>query len=461
MISSLIPFTYKEVKKLHILLDVFRRMPRAGLILLGFALFMLVGAFLLWLPISQTGARDISFLDALFTAVSAVSVTGMTLFSLRDDLSLFGQLVVLVMMQVGGLGVMTIMATMVIYAGRHVRLRERLLLSDSFNLESPSGMVALVRKIIRLTIFIEFVSGTLLGAYFYTEFGAIGFYYGYWHAVSAFCNCGLDLFGDAGFGAYARHPYVGMVVVATMLLGGIGFMVIDDVQKKRNWKRLSLNTKLVLVAELVFTTLGSIAFFCFDVSHPELMGEMASHDVGMNSFFMSVSSRMGGFMTFDPGALSGATKLCVMVLMFIGAAPVSTGGGIRTTTMMIIILSLYAWVRGKQNVVIFHRRIGDSYVSKAFQVFTLSTALIFLTTFLLLIFDTSGSGLDVILFESVSAFSTVGFSAGLNGELSNACKVILIFAMFIGRIGVMTMVLTFADRHQGRIGYPTENVTIG
>ena len=446
---------------MHLILDAFRRMPRAGLILLGFAAFMIAGALLLMLPVSQTGTRDISFLDALFTSVSAVSVTGMTIFSLRDNLSIFGQLVVLVMMQVGGLGVMTIMATMVIYAGRHVRLRERLLLSDSFNLETPSGMVALVRQIIRLTILIELVSGTLLGAYFYTEFGPIGIYYGYWHAVSAFCNCGLDLFGEAGFGAYARHPFVGLVVVATMMLGGIGFMVIDDLRKHRHGKRLSLNTKLVLTAEVIFTTLGTVVFFCFDMAHPEAMGDIAVYDEVMNAFFMSVSSRMGGFMTFDPAALSGAAKFVVMLLMFIGAAPVSTGGGIRTTTMMIIILSLFGWVRGRRNVVIFHRRIGDSYISKAFHVFTLSSALIFFTTLLLLIFDTSGSDMGVILFESVSALSTVGFSSGIQGEPNDFCKIILIFAMFIGRIGVMTMVLTFAERHQGRIGYPTENVTIG
>ncbi len=437
------------------------RMNRAALILLGFAAFMLLGALILMLPVCHTGTREITFIDALFTSVSTVSVTGMTLWNLRDDLTLFGQLVILLLMQVGGLGIMTIMATMVIYAGRHVRLQERLLLSDSFNLETPSGMVSLVRRIIQMTLFVEFVSGTLLGLWFCREFGPVGMYYGYWHAVSAFCNCGLDLFGEAGFASYARDPFVCLVVVATMMLGGIGFIVIDDIRKKRNWRHLSLNTKLVLTAEALFTTFGTAVILLLNDDNPRAIGNLPGYEECIDSFFMAVSSRMGGFATFDVMAIDPGARLLVMLLMFIGAAPVSTGGGIRTTTMMIILLSLWAWVRGKRDVVIFRKRIGDNYISKAFHVFTLSAALTFLTAYLLMVFDTAGGGLEAVLFESVSAFSTVGFTAGMSDRWNDICKWILILAMFIGRIGVMTLVLTFADRHPDRISYPTENVTIG
>lgn len=443
------------------LLFVFGRFQRGVLILSGFAVFMVIGALLLMLPAAQTGTREIGFIDALFTSVSAVSVTGMSLINMREDLTLFGQLLMLFMIQVGGLGIMTIMAIMGISTGRRIRLQERLLIRDSFNLQTPSGMVLLVRKIIAMTFFVEFVSGTLLAIHFYREMGPAGIYYGYWHAVSAFCNCGLDLFGTGGFSPFARDPFVCAVVIVTMLLGGIGFVVIDDVLRKRSWSHLSLNSKLVLTAELFFTLFGAVVFFIMDRNNPRTMGDMNVFMEVLNSLFMSISSRLAGFTTFDIVDVSISTQLIVMLLMFTGSAPVSTGGGVRTTTVMIIFLSVLSWIRGKQDVVVFHKRISERSISKAFHIFTLSFALTFLTIFLLLLFDTRGFRLEEVLFEGVSAFSTVGFSVGLTDQWNDFCKIILIFAMFIGRIGVMTLVLAFAERHQGQVRYPTENVVIG
>lgn len=435
--------------------------PRGLLILVGFALFMLAGAFLLMLPAAQTGVREISFVDALFTSVSAVSVTGMSLINMQTDLTLTGQLIMLFMIQVGGLGIMTIMALMGISTGRRLRLQERLLISDSFNMQTPSGMVLLVRKIVWMTFFIEFIAGTLLAVRFYQEIGWIGVYYGYWHAVSAFCNAGLDLFGGGSFSPFAQDPFVCIVVVVTMILGGIGFVVIDDVARNRGWKRLSLNSKMVITAETAFTIFGAVVFYAMDRDNPMTMGEMNPGMEVLNSLFMSVSSRTAGFTTFDIADVAISTQLFVMFLMFTGSAPVSTGGGVRTTTMMILFLSVLSWIRGREDVVIFHKKIAESYIIKSFHIFTLSFFLTFLTAFLLLIFDTHHLELESVLFESVSAFSTVGFSVGLTGEWNDICKMILIMAMFIGRIGVMTLVITFADRQQGRIKYPTEKVIIG
>ena len=258
---------------------------RGVLILAGFAIFMLIGAFLLMLPAAQSGSREIGFLDALFTSVSAVSVTGMSLIDAKRDLSLFGQLIMIVMIQVGGLGIMTIMAIMAIYAG----------------------------------FLVEFVSGTLLSFHFVPDMGAEGIYYGYWHAVSAFCNCGLDLFGGSGFSPFAQDPFVCGVVIVTMTLGGIGFVVIDDVLTKRSWSHLSLNSKMVLTAELAFTLFGAVVFFIMDRNNPRTMGEMNIFMEILNSLFMSVSSRMAGFTTFDIADVSISTQLIVMFLMFTGA----------------------------------------------------------------------------------------------------------------------------------------------
>lgn len=445
----------------HALFSVLGHFHRGVLILSGFAIFMVAGALLLSLPIAQTGTREIGFLDALFTSVSAVSVTGMSLINIKEDLTIWGQLFLLFLIQVGGLGIMTIMAIMGISAGRKFGVRERLLIRDSFNLQNLSGMVILVKKVAAMTFLVEFVSGTLLAFHFFQDMGVRGIYYGYWHAVSAFCNCGLDLLGDAGFTPFAQDPFVCVVVIVTMVLGGIGFVVVDDVLMKRSWSRLALNTKLVLTAELVFTLLGAVVFFLVDRNNPRTMGDMNIFMEILNSLFMSVSSRLAGFTTFNIEDVRVSTQLIVMFLMFIGAAPVSTGGGIRTTTAVVIFLSVLSWIRGRQDVVVFHKRIDDSFISKAFHVFTLSFALTMLTVFLLLLFDTRGCRLEEILFEGVSAFSTVGFSVGLTEKWNDACKIILIFAMFIGRIGVMTLVLTFAERQRGRIRYPADNVLIG
>lgn len=436
-------------------------MHRAVLILLFFAFVMLCGAFLLLLPVSQTGAREIGFLDALFTSVSAVSTTGMMLISPKEDLSVFGQLVLLVMMQIGGLGIMTMMAVAVIFSGRRIRLQERLLISDSFNLQTPSGMVMLVRKIVIMTLVVEFAAGTLLAVHFARLFGPVGIYLGYWHAVSAFANCGLDIFGELGFAPFARDPFACVVLCATMFLGGLGFIVIDDILRKREWRHLSLNSKLVLTAEAGFTAAGAVIFFLMDRNNPQTLGHLSFGMEILNSLFMSISSRMAGFSTFRITDVSISTQLVMIFLMFVGAAPVSTGGGVRSSTMLIIFLSLAGWIRGKKDVVIFRKRIEDESISKAFHLVTLSFVLTFLTAFLLISFDTRGFRLEEILFESFSAFSTVGFSVGLTEHWNEMCKIILILAMFIGRIGVMTLVLTFMEREHGRIRYPSEKVIVG
>ena len=208
---------------------------------------MLFGALLLMLPISQTGTKEVSFLDALFMSVSIVSVTGMSMFDLKTDFTIFGQLVVLFLMQVGGLGIMTMMAMVGISRGRKIRLQERLLIRDSFNLQTPSGMVMLVRMIILMTLSIEFCAGSILAAYFFTQNGWIGIYQGYWHAVSAFTNCGMDIMGnDVGFAGMAANPLVSTVVCISMFLGGVGFIALDDLLRHHSWSALALNSNFLL-----------------------------------------------------------------------------------------------------------------------------------------------------------------------------------------------------------------------
>ncbi len=438
------------------------RLHRGVLICGGFALFMLFGAFLLMLPIAQTGTKEVSFVDALFMSVSIVSVTGMSMFDLNTDFTLFGQLVILFLMQVGGLGIMTMMAMVSISAGRKIRLQERLLISDSFNLQTPSGMVMLVKKIVFLTLSIEFIAGTILAVYLGIDHGWSGIYQGYWHAVSAFTNCGMDIMGSGvGFVGMSANPLVSTVISITMLLGGIGFIVLDDVLRNRSWARLTLNSKFILLMEGILIPVGFVVFFLLEGDNPATLGHLSLAEKWQSAFFMSISSRLAGFALFDIHSMMSATVLIVMAYMFIGAAPVSTGGGIRTTTIGLLVLSLWAWVRGRRDVVIFHKRVAPECLVKASNVFTLAILLTFLTALLVFLLEPSHFNFEDALFEAVSAFSTVGFSMGLTNEWNTSCKLVLMAAMFIGRIGVMTLAITFAGHHNSQLKYPKENIVVG
>jgi trk system potassium uptake protein TrkH len=428
----------------------------------GFALFMLAGALMLMLPVSQTGNGNVSFVDAFFTAVSAVSVTGLSTLDYREDFSVFGQTVILIMSQVGGLGIMTILAVWGISTGRRIRLQERLLIRDSFNLSTPSGMVSLVKKIAVITIAIELVSGILFSIGFAPYYGWWGIYIGFWHAIASFCNTGLDILGpEGGFGSFSMNPYILIVTFLTTELGAVGFIVIDDVISKKNWQHLTLNSKITLSTGLMLVLFGAAALFFMEGNNPGTMGNETTGWKLLHSFFMSSSARTSGFSVFSMDALESATALLMMALMVIGSGPVSTGGGIRTTTFAILFLSVFNWIRGRQHVVVFHKRIADQVLFKALNIFCLHMGLIVLTAFLLLMFDTGNYGFKEILFESISAFSTVGFSMGITSGLNDICKIVLALAMFIGRIGVMTLVITFGDRKPRHLIYPVENVTIG
>lgn len=438
------------------------KLHRGVLICGGFALFMLLGAILLMMPFAQSGTRSISFIDALFMSVSIVSVTGMSMFDLGRDFSLAGQLIILFMMEVGGLGVMTIMAMVSISAGRRIRLQERLLIRDSFNLQSPSGMVMLVRKIILWTFMVELVSGILLSVYFYFKFGLKGIYLGFWYAVSSFTTCGLDLVGDGiGFPDMAADSFASTVILITMFLGGIGFLALDDVITHRRWSKLSFNTKFVFTLEAILIPLGVIVFYLLEGDNPATLGRLGTLEKWQSAFFMSLSTRLAGFAVFDIHAMMNSTVLMVMVFMIIGGSPISTAGGIRTTTMGLLILSMYAWIRGRREVVIFHKQVDPKDLVKASNVFTLAMVLTFLTAFLIFLLEPSDFNFENALFESVSAFSTVGFSMGLTGEWNTPCKIVLIGAMYIGRIGVMTLAIAFAGHHNSSMKYPKENVVIG
>ena len=441
---------------------LFFKINKSLLISLSFLLLILTGACLLTLPISHVDGNWRPFIDALFTATSASCVTGLAVWDTGKDLSIFGQLVLLFLIQVGGLGIMTVTTLCTIGLGKRIHFGERLLISESLNQAGPSGILKMTIQIIKYTFIIEGFFGTLLAFYFYDDIGAKAFYWGYWHAVSAFCNAGFDLLGNyTSLVNYQEDYFVNICIMSLIILGGIGFTVIDDVHHKRSWKRFSLHTKIVLIVNTLLIFVGTIGMWCLEHNNPMTIGSLPTSSQWLASMFQAVSARTAGFNTISLGDLNNPSLFLLMVLMYIGASPTSTGGGIKTTTFAVLICSTLAQLRNKQEVVLFRRRLEDSTVAKANSIFILTTLWIAISFFLLLVLDTGNSSFQFVLFELFSAFGTVGLGIGITGEWNVWCKLILIATMYIGRVGILTFGLSFFNRKLDRVRYPSENIIIG
>ena len=287
-------------------------------------------------------------------------------------------------------------------------------------------------------------------------------YWGYWHAISAFCNAGFDLLGDyASLTAFRGNVVVNLVFMVLIILGGIGFTVIGDVVQKRKWRYFSLHTKIVLSVNTILLVVGAVLFWLLEMENPATIGNLSVGEQWLASAFQSVTARTAGFNTVDIGALSGASLTLMMILMFIGASSTSTGGGIKTTTFTVLMLSTLSLLRGKKDVVLFKRRIDGNIISKSYAIFVLAQLWLVLAFFMLFVFDTSGHSYQLILFELISAFGTVGLGVGITTEWNTWCKLILIATMYIGRIGILTFSMSFFNKKVDRIRHPAENILIG
>ena len=446
------------------LLHLVYSLNRSTLIAFSFMAIILVGTFLLMLPISNTSGKWLPVIDALFTATSASCVTGLAVLDTGKDLTIFGQLVLITLIQIGGLGLMTITTLFAVGLGKRINISQRLLIQESLNQDAPSGVVRIALDIIKYTLVIEFVFGIILAFYFYEmlEMGGKALYWGYWHAISAFCNAGFDLLGDyASLTAFRGNVVVNLVFMVLIILGGIGFTVIGDVVQKRRWRYFSLHTKIVLSVNTILLVVGAVLFWLLEMENPATIGSLSVGEQWLASAFQSVTARTAGFNTVDIGALSGASLTLMMILMFIGASSTSTGGGIKTTTFTVLMLSTLALLRGKKDVVLFKRRIDGNIISKSYAIFVLAQLWLVLAFFMLLVFDTSGHSYQLILFELISAFGTVGLGVGITTEWNTWCKLILIATMYIGRIGILTFSMSFFNKKVDRIRHPAENILIG
>lgn len=448
-----------------------QKLHHAHILVISFLLADLVGTVLLCLPFSSTG-RPMSLINAIFTSTSALCVTGLTVLDTAKGLTTFGQMVVLALIQVGGLGVMTFSVFLFLSMGKGISIRGRWLMQESFTPAAIGDVRTLIRSIFLFTFLVEGVSALVLTACFWMDHPfSSALYHGFFHSVSAFCNAGFSTFSNNLVG-YDDHLCVNMTICSNIIIGGIGFPVIWELYnrcKSREGRRcLSLHTRLVLITTAVLILSGAVLFWLFE-SH-NILQNRSLFDKCLISFFHSVTARTAGFNTIDIGALTDSCIYIIILLMFIGASPGSTGGGIKTSTLAVLAAFVWNKLRGRPNTHIMNRSIPADIIMRSFALYMISVFLI-LTLHMAMLFSESMSPLIqkerghflTYLFETVSAFGTVGLSMGITGSLNVLNKLIISLMMFIGRVGILTFAYVVARRETAgsQYMYSEEKVMIG
>ncbi len=440
------------------------RLGRTQTIMLGFLVIILCGAALLMLPFATRAGETTTISGALFTSVSATCVTGLVVYDTWSHWTLFGQLVLLTQIQIGGLGFITIGTFAMMMLKRNIGLGRRELLHEGLSTLQLKGTVKLVRRIVWGTVLFEGVGALLLSIRFVPQFGWLrGIYYGVFHAVSAFCNGGFDLMGHlenyGSFSSYAADPLVVLVLVALILIGGIGFLVWEDVlEHGLKWKRYCVQTKVVFSATAVLTLGGTVLFLLSE--HANLFAGMTVKEQLLAALFSAVTPRTAGFNTIDTAALTGGSKVLTMLLMFIGGGSGSTAGGIKMTTIVVIFSHIGAYLFRNEDCVLFHRRLSADVMRRASVVVFINFSLAITASLILLIGQQLP--LEDVLFEAFSAISTVGMSTGITRDLNLLSRIVLMLLMFFGRVGSLSFAMSFTQRrHKSGIRYPQEDIIVG
>lgn len=445
----------KIVDKLH--LD-----PPKTLVL-GFALIIFLGALLLTLPVSTVDGLGLHWLDALFTATSATCVTGLVVVDTGSTFTTFGQLVILSLIQIGGLGFMTFATFFALIMRKKISLRERLILQESLNQISIEGVVRLAKMILIFTAVTEFIGGVLLSIRFAFDFPlSKAIYLGFFHAISNFNNAGFDLMGNfASLTAYVDDLLVNLVVCLMIILGGIGFIVVSELYDYRQTRRLSLHTKVVLATTGLLITAGTLLIFILEYNNPKTLQPLSMMGKVLGSLYQSVTPRTAGSNTLNIGDMYQSSLFLIIILMFIGASPGSTGGGIKTTTFATLIGAVIAQIKGKEDVIFFRQRILPHMVYKSLTLTMIALSIVLVMTMVLSITETTAR-FEMILFEVTSAFATTGLSMGLTPHLTPIGKTLIILTMFAGRLGPLTIAFALAQRKQKEyFRYPKGKITIG
>lgn len=442
-------------------------MHAAMVVALGFLIIILTGAVLLTLPISARSGEPTDFLDALFTATSATCVTGLVTVGTATHWSGFGQMVILLLIQIGGLGFMSLASIASFLTRRTITLRERMVMSAGLNLTENAGIVRLTRRVLLGTLAFEGAGALLLATRFVPRVGLWqGIKMGVFHSVSAFCNAGFDLIGTpdnpfASLTGYADDWLVNLTIMALIVIGGLGFFVWGDIWDKRRFRRLRLHTKLVLVTTALLLCVGFLLTLIFEWGNPQTLGAMPTQDKVLAAAFQSVTLRTAGFNTIDQAALTGPSQAVACLLMMIGGSPGSTAGGIKTVTAAVLVLSAISALRGRTTVSAFGRTIVSRSIMNAVTMMIVGGMLSLTGACVISYVESAPFG--ACLFEAVSAFATVGLSMGLTPTLHTISHLILILLMYLGRVGVLTLGVAVLMRHREppKMQYPDADVMVG
>lgn len=433
-------------------------------IALGFFIIIIVGTLLLMLPISSRSGEWTSLVNALFTATSATCVTGLVVFDTYQYWSIFGQLVIIVLIQIGGLGFITFGVGFSMFLKRKIGLAKRNLIQESVSALKLAGVVKLVKKIIIGTAIFEGIGAVLLAIRFVPKMGLlVGIYNAVFHSISAFCNAGFDLMGRyeqySSLTVYSSDIVINITIMLLIIIGGLGFIVWDDIWHNRlNFKKYSLHSKIVLISTTVLVFGSAILFGIFENNN--LMQNMNPLEKVLASLFASVTARTAGFNTIDLGAMTQSSKLLTDVLMFIGGSPGSTAGGVKTTSIVVMIFYIGANLRGIQGVNVLGRRISEEDVKKASVVIGINLGMAVIA--LIAITASQNVNMDDLLLEVFSAIATVGLSTGVTRQLTVSSKLVIIFLMYCGRIGSTTFATSFiGNKRRAPIQYPEERINVG
>lgn len=420
------------------------------IITIGFLIAILIGGFILWLPISHQDHVDVSFIDAIFTAVSCICVTGLSTVDIANTYNTFGFIIMALLIQIGGLGVVCAAVSIVLLVGQKIGIKERVLIKDAFNLESVKGIVKFLHSIFKFTFIIEF-AGMVLSLIAFLRYYPLkkALLISFFHSISAFNNAGFDLIGNyESLYKFKDDIFINIITSILIILGGIGFFVIKDVLEKKKFKKLTLHSKITIKSTLLLI-IGGTLILKFTQKDISLLG----------AFFASVSARTAGFVTYPFSTFNRFGLIIIMLLMFIGASPSSTGGGIKTTTLYTLLKGTYAACTNN-NCFSFKRQISSELVNRAFVVVFLGGVVVVTSSLLVCVFEPAIDFMS-ILFECVSAFATVGSSLGITPILCNYSKIILMITMFIGRVGPLTLLAIWSVKNKKNIIYPKENIIIG
>lgn len=436
------------------------------LIMLSFFAVIMIGALLLMLPISTTTPGSLSFVDALFTATSATCVTGLVVQTVAAEFTTFGHVVILFLVQIGGLGFMTITSWVYLLIRHKVSLRKRLSMTEELSHEGMDDLKTLTFDIFKMTIATELAGAVLLALAFSRYYSpGTAVWYGLFHSVMAYCNSGFDITSKDGtsFVMFNDDPFILIVVMLLIILGGIGFMVQADIAHNRKWRKLRLHTKIVLPVTAALILIGAIGFLAAEFDNPETIGNMSVGDKIVNAFFQSVTSRTAGFASFSQSGMTTFSQTLTIVLMFIGVCPGSTGGGIKTTTMFVLLVTIYATLTHKREVIIDMHSIGRETVAKAATIFTLAIMVAAISVMALNIACGDEFTSSELLFEQVSAYATVGLSLDVTPRLNTAAKLIITLNMYMGRIGSFGFFMAFVSGSRlpaASVKYPEAGIVL-